>query len=264
MPTRRTWPAQSPRLFIFITAFSSPLLPLRPTSSAGEPPSKRDWLFVRGSAYMLQRNMPKAIEDLTAAIELSPDNSLDYVIRATAYEMNGNYEAAVADISKAQELGETKSFLYVARGRALMKLARYDEALADFDRAISKNPILASAYYAKAMLLAACPDDTKRDGVQALQCATRGYELSDKKSIYLSAQAAAQAECQNWESAIDLQTRALEAAPEADDRAECKQRLALYNAHVPFRETADEIERARLALLSRRQKTPLIQFKIID
>jgi tetratricopeptide (TPR) repeat protein len=81
-----------------------------------------------------------------------------------AYEANGNYPAACDDYSTVLTLNADKAYHYFDRGRIKQKMGRYREALEDFDTSIVKNPILARAYYAKAMLLASCPDDAIRDG----------------------------------------------------------------------------------------------------
>jgi tetratricopeptide (TPR) repeat protein len=224
-------------------------------------PRKDEWLFIRASAHFTQRHMPDAIKDLTAAIESKPDDTFYYYFRATAYEANADYQSACADLSQMLELGGDKAFVYVDRGRVKSTMQNYREALADYDMAISKNPILARAYCAKALLLASCPDDAIRDGVEAVQTATRGYELAENKRPYLSALAAAYAEFGDWASAVEMQTKALGLAKEAEDRHRCQERLKLYEAKQPYRETPELIERDRLAFLSRPQQKPIFQFR---
>ncbi len=49
-------------------------------------------------------NFKQAIENMTKAIELEPDNDMYYVTRALAYKALGDKQSALDDINKALEL----------------------------------------------------------------------------------------------------------------------------------------------------------------
>ncbi|MBI2480176.1 MAG: hypothetical protein HYV60_16555, partial [Planctomycetia bacterium] len=74
----------------------------------------------------------------------------------------------------------------------LVAEGRYSEAIERVDESLEFNPDNAFLLNNKAWLLATCPDDTVRDGPQAVELATKACDLTDWKNFaYVDTAAAA-------------------------------------------------------------------------
>ena len=76
-----------------------------------------------------------AIEDLSEAIRLDPQNSRCYGLRGTAYYEMGRYEKSIEDDSKAIDLHSDPTYLY-NRAESYYKTGKDDEALSDLSHAL--------------------------------------------------------------------------------------------------------------------------------
>src|SRR5262249_10177155 len=111
------------------------------------------------------------------------------------------------------------------------------EAAAHCAEAMRLDPGDTEAYNNLAMVLAACPDATYRDGKRAVDAATRACALTGWKSPYfLDTLAAASAEAGGFDAAVGWQTRAIELLREEWKKADYRTRLALYQAKKPYLE----------------------------
>lgn len=129
----------------------------------------------RASAYMDIQEYEKALADLSAAIELTPDQMDLYLLRATVNEYLGRNAAAVTDATKCLDLAkgttspEELAEILIRRG-----MNHESEALAlkDIDEAIATFPS-ASAFYFRACI------QFRQDRYQEVieQC-TRALELN--------------------------------------------------------------------------------------
>jgi len=88
----------------------------------------------------------EAIEYLTEAIRLQPDNRYAYLLRGGAYYKLKRDELAVEDFSEAIRLEPDNAHAYTFRGFAYAYLKEYDLAIRDFDKAITLKPETASYY----------------------------------------------------------------------------------------------------------------------
>jgi tetratricopeptide (TPR) repeat protein len=137
--------------------------------------------------------------------------------------------------------------------RRVGRASRRAQALPDFDMALKMNRKLAWAYSAKAWLLATCPEDSLRDGAEALKFAQKALSLQDHWKAH-DALAAAYAELGRFEDSL----RELKVAQEqlaADEQAAQWQpylqaRLEQYEARQPYRERPSEALAAREWLAS--------------
>ncbi len=143
---------------------------------------------IRGELRQTAGALGPAIEDLSSALSLSPNDPAAYASRARVHLAKGDLDAAVTDFSAAlqhQLEKRAKARLFIGRGHTLMVKALYDQALADFDQAIALAPESASAYnhrglvYRKMENLArAIEDYTKAitlNPVYALAYSNRGH-----------------------------------------------------------------------------------------
>jgi tetratricopeptide (TPR) repeat protein len=122
-------------------------------------------------------------------------------------------------------------------GAALVRQGRFAEAAAHYAEAMRLDPGDAEAYNNLAMILAACPDATYRDGRRAVAAATRACALTGWKSPYfLDTLAAAAAEAGDFDAAVAWQTRAIALLRDRWKQEDYRTRLALYQAKQPYRE----------------------------
>ena len=224
----------------------------------------------RAAVYMAQNKIDASLKDYDKAIELNPKRADYFQQRAVAHKIKGDLDAALADFNKALELNPKHLPSLMGRGfvwyqqdknkqavedfTAVIELdpnsaAAYNNrgfnqhrsgddkaALADYSRAIELAPEYALAQQNKAWLLATSPDDSLRNGAEAIKAALTACDLTKYKNpADLKALAAAYAEAGQFELAIGWQEKAIEASSPAEKSAEEKV-LDLYRDKQPYRE----------------------------
>jgi hypothetical protein len=179
----------------------------------------------------------QAIDYLTAEIQANPGSSGDYSNRGFIWHAKGEHDSAFADYNEAIRLNPKNTSAYNGRGKTWSGKKEYDKAIADYAVAIRLGPNDAGAYSNRAWLLATCPDAKFRDGVRAIESATRACELSRwKDGSTLDTLAAACAEAGDFDAAVRWQEKGMLTNPEA--REAYRTRLNLYRAKKPYRETS--------------------------
>nr|MBD2364985.1 tetratricopeptide repeat protein [Anabaena minutissima FACHB-250] len=96
-----------------------------------------DW---RGHVYTQSKQYSKALDDLTEAIQLVPEEAEYLVNRGWTYRLMERYQEALADYNRAIEINPKDDWAIASRGETYRLMKLYQEALADFDRAIELNP----------------------------------------------------------------------------------------------------------------------------
>lgn len=95
-----------------------------------------------------------------------------------------------------------------------------------------------------ALIYAACPDASLRNGNLAIQLAGRAHGLSDPKNWrVLTVVAAAHAETNDFGMAVRILKLACDIAP-VDCQAKLIERISEYEMRVPFRLTPEELQTA--------------------
>lgn len=97
-------------------------------------------LIVRANTAIASGNRLRAIEALSQAIGIVPDDSRLLRSRAEVYNIMQEYANARADFSTAVSVDPDNADLYNARGYFLMGRNLLDEAIADFNKALKLNP----------------------------------------------------------------------------------------------------------------------------
>ena len=129
---------------------------------------------------------------------------------------------------------------YVDRAHSWEVAGKYVETVSDLRVAVELDPKNVQAHNSMAWMLATCPDESFRDGVKALELATKANALSDRKNQYvLGTLAAAYAESGDFQKAVEWQEKALELAPD-EQKDDFRSRLVLYKSGKPYRQKADE------------------------
>ena len=190
----------------------------------------------RGDAWTTKKDYEKAVKDLSEAIRLDPGYAAAYDSRGDAWMGEKAFDKAIADYSQAIRLDPTEAGYYFRRAWALSSNRDYDKAVADYKEAIRLDPEWARPYNGLAWLRATCPDETHRDGAEAVAMATKACELAEwKYDGWIDTLAAAHAEAGDFTKAIEQQKKAINLSKDDATKKEYGERLALYEGGKPFR-----------------------------
>ncbi len=178
----------------------------------------------------------RAIADSTEAIRLLPGSGVPYNNRAIARADKKDFDGAMADFAEALRLQPMAASYYGNRAGVFAKMGDYARAVADNTQALAIDPTLAIAYHHLAMIRAACPDASFRDGKQAVAMASQACVRTFwKNHNTLSGYAAALAEDGQFPLAVQWQDRALDLLKGTRYRNDYQERLQLYKAGKPYR-----------------------------
>lgn len=149
----------------------------------------------------------------------------------------GDYVLAVDRLTDAIRLNPQDWAASFYRGLAYDHLGDYNKAIVDYGEAILIDPKKAEPFNEIAWLLATCPKAELRDGKKALEYAGKAMEITGGKDpATIDTLAAAYAEAGDFAKAIQSQKQYLE-LPKLSEKqiAEARERLAFYEAHKPYR-----------------------------
>lgn len=117
------------------------------------PPPVRAWLYRDLGIGEVQRSdYVAAIEHLSKAGELDPEDELVYVNRGTAYLSIGEYPEAIADLDVAVTKGYPDERVHSVRGLAYLALGDIHKALDEFNTILNKQPMNALALTLRGMV----------------------------------------------------------------------------------------------------------------
>ncbi len=104
--------------------------------------------FNRAAArYAANRDLPKALNDLTTALRLNPGQYQAFRLRGLIHARQGNWAGLRDDCSAAINVQPKRAELYHLRGMACYQLQDFEAAAADFDLAIQLEPERHESYY---------------------------------------------------------------------------------------------------------------------
>lgn len=203
-----------------------------------ENPHDAEALYARGRAYQAQEKWDRAIEDYTAAIAAEPTKTASYLARAAARTRKRDYDGALADYAEVLRLDPLDHQAYRLRAGVYIDQKKYGEAVADYNVAARLFPNDGALNNDRAWLLATCPNETYRNGAQAVKDATLACELCAFKTYNrLGTLAAAYAESGDFDKAVEWQKKAIALTPASHRQAQLT-RLRLYESGKPHREFA--------------------------
>ncbi len=153
----------------------------------------------------------------------------------------GDVAGAIADLSAAINLAPNEARLYYKRGFYYHTNGDYAEAIASKEKALELKEDLAIAHNGLAWLLATCEKAEFRDGARALRHAMRAMEL-EMKLAYMGTIAAANAEAGNFGEAVRWATEFLNSKPPTENIEMGLYRLNLYQSGQPYREPKGRLE----------------------
>jgi tetratricopeptide (TPR) repeat protein len=161
-----------------------------------------------------------------------------FALRANAHAELGDIERAEADYQRAITAYPNGPWIYISRAIAYENIGDYSLVLDSLYQGEAVDPDSPDFPIWIAFYRATAPDETLRDGAEAVAKAQRALGLAgNDQAIYVDTLAAAYAEAGDFDQAVEEQRRAIGLLP-ADDSAsiaEYESRLNLYLQGVPAR-----------------------------
>jgi tetratricopeptide (TPR) repeat protein len=155
--------------------------------------------------------------------------------RAAAYLAQDQLTEAIEDVKKAMRLDETSSEALYQKAITLVRTRRFFEAKNILNKAIELEKDRADLYNLRGWISATCDQTMDRNGLAAVEDAKRACEMTNYKNAdYLETLAAAYAETQIFDKALQWQNEAIILAGE-DRATERRMRFQLYQSKKPYR-----------------------------
>ena len=192
----------------------------------------------RGRARLMTGELDDALDDFSEAVRWAPDEPAAYSYRAQIARARGDLDDALRDLDRVVVLAPDNPIGFLERSACWAARGDHERHRADLETAIGLAPDWPLACNSLAWLLATCPDPRWRDGPRALELARHAERvLPEIQAEVLDTLAAALAECGDFTQARSYERQALDLLDNPDRRPFYEQRLALYEAELPWRET---------------------------
>ena len=193
-------------------------------------PNYTDAYNNRGVSYSDKEEYGLAIKDFNTAIERCPNNTVFYSNRGATYSDMENYDRAIEDYNKAIELEPDFAVAYYNRGEAYSNKGDYDHALRDYNKAIELNPDYTEAYSNRGIAY-----HIKDEVDRAIEDHNKAIELEPNfANTYINRGAAHRKKGDNDRAIVDY-NKAIELDPNSA--------IAYYNRGVAY-DLKGEVDRA--------------------
>jgi protein O-mannosyl-transferase len=184
--------------------------------------------------------LDEALAHFRQAVELRPDFPDAHYNLGVAFFRKGDVDAAIAEWRTTLGLHPTDSGTHASLGNALVQKGLYHDAVTHYEAALQSDPDFALPLNNLAWLLSAGPDQSIRNGAQAVELALKLNRVTQEKNpSYIRTLAAAYAEAGQFERAIDTNQTAsalAEAQGQHQLAAKIEEETNLYREHRPFRD----------------------------
>jgi tetratricopeptide (TPR) repeat protein len=200
-----------------------------------------------GQALAISGKFTEAEPHFLAAIRLKPGDPLVHRHFADALSRQGRNREAVLHLQAALSL-DAKPDVQTRLDLAglLFRTGNARQAAEQFRRVLSSNPDLPEPLNNLAWILATSPDDTLRDGAEAVRCAEHACRLTAfKQTGMISTLAAAYAEAGRYSEAVataEMAVRLQTANGETQLAGINNQLLPLYRAGIPYHERRQPVK----------------------
>jgi tetratricopeptide (TPR) repeat protein len=196
-------------------------------------------LTMEAQSQLEKGDLAAARRSLDAIVKADPTLFPAYYIRAEVFLLQHKYQEAVQDCNEALRKDSTFAEAALLRARANYYLGRYAESLKEIEHVISIRPrrdAFARAYRDRAWLRLNCPDQSYRNGPQALKDATSACKLIDwKDEDMIDTLATAYAEMGDFDSAVRYEEKALAVkGVKPNDSKRLQAHLDSFKQHRPL------------------------------
>ncbi|HVS34364.1 MAG TPA: tetratricopeptide repeat protein [Gemmataceae bacterium] len=187
----------------------------------------------RGNLLQRRGQLDAALADYDAALAVAPPTDAAYlavlrVNRAALRLMRGDREGAMADYTEALRLNPDDAAAYHGRGRLFAEMGDLQNAIADNEEALRRAPDDPRTLNNRAWLSATAPNPQAEELARAEEYARKACAASNgQEPAYLDTLAAVLASVGKYASAVEVQRRAAELAPEVE-KVDYQSRLSLY------------------------------------
>jgi tetratricopeptide (TPR) repeat protein len=193
-----------------------------------------------GIVFLQRGQLDEAISRLQAAIDLRPENGPAQNNLAKALLQKGRIAEAMVHYRKFLEIEPTNVEARNILGTALIQQGRVKEAIGQWQEALAIEPENGNAASNLAWVFATCPDDSIRDGRQAVELAENALRISGGKiPMIFRILAAAYAENAQFSQAIETAQRGAELATSQGNpglASELQSNIATYRDGKPLRD----------------------------
>jgi len=193
-----------------------------------------------GIIFLEKGQLDDAISNLQAAIDVRPENAPAHDNLAKALLQKGQVSEAMVHYRKFLEIEPDNVEARNTLGTALIQQGRLREAIGQWQEALAIQPENGNAASNLAWVFSACPDDSIRDGRQAVELAEKALRISGGKiPMIYKVLAAAYAENGRFSDAIETAQRGAELATNQGNpalAAELERNSALYQSGRPLRD----------------------------
>jgi protein O-mannosyl-transferase len=195
-----------------------------------------------GIIFLGRGQVDEAISRFQAAVDLRPENAPAHDNLAKAFLQKGQVADALLHYRKLLEIQPDNAEAHNILGTVLIQQGRVREAIEQWQETLVMQPENGNAKSNLAWVFATYPEESIRNGTQAVQLAAQALQLSGGKNpIILRTLAAAYAESGRFAEAVHTAERGLELAigqGNAGLAAELQRNIALYRTNSPLRDTS--------------------------
>jgi tetratricopeptide (TPR) repeat protein len=192
-----------------------------------------------GRALAEQGRFTEAAEHFVAVLREAPGDVMTRNNLGNVLAMAGRHEEAIEQFRQILKQNPNHAAAHSNWALSAEALDQPAVAIAHYRQALALAPNLHAALNNLAWLLATLPDDSLRNGAEALQLAERACRATDcTQPVPLFTLAAASAETGRFDAAIALATQALTAARAANHQPaiqRAEEMLAAFRSGRPFR-----------------------------
>ena len=193
-----------------------------------------------GIVFLRNGNLDEAISLLQAAVDLRPENSPAHENLAKALLQKGQVADALVHYRKLLELQPDNIEVHNIVGTVLIQQGRIREGVEEWQKVMTIQSDNGNAMSNLAWVFATSPDDSLRDGPQAVQLAKQAVRISGGRiPIIFRTLAAAYAESDRFSEAIQAAQRGIDLANSQGNSGlatELQGNIALYQAGRPLRD----------------------------
>jgi Flp pilus assembly protein TadD len=193
-----------------------------------------------GGILLGRGKIDEAISNFGEALRIRPNNPEVHRSLAQALAQEGNVTEAIVHWEKALELQPEDVTARDSLGAVLAQQGRLAEAVAQWQQSLQYDPGDGNALSNLGWVLSTAPEDSMRNGPQALEFARRASQVAqDNNPMILRTLAAAYAENGQFPEAIDAANRGVQIALEQQNPAlaeELRRNITLYRAKAPLRD----------------------------